>query len=238
VNANRPDLRYLRHAEEVWIDSGVEVFRDPSVKDYPKGHLERLVGLYARIRARLGPKPIYVTAPDYCDDYCPRSLWLSEEVTNIERTVESAVRCIERYPWVPWVPVIQGWCRQPESVLRCIELYRERGILDKFDYFAVGNLCVEPDADLILKTVKLVRRELPDRRLHVFGLKLSALPKVIHLIDSFDSLAWAMAVCRSLKYPSNERMPKTRRDRRLFFDAWLKSFQRLLAQPALDAYLT
>jgi hypothetical protein len=227
INANCPDLRYLEYAEEVWIDGGVEIFRDPSVKDYPRGHLERVVGLYLKVRERVGPIPIHVSTLDYCDDYNPRSLWLSDEMTNIERTVESAVRCVERYPWVPWVPVIQGWYRRPESVLRCIELYEERGLLDRFEYFAVGNLCVEDDLSITARTLRIVRRELPDRKIHVFGLKLSALRRVYHLIDSFDSLAWALWADYLKLYPTGEFMPKNRRDRVRCFDAWLARLGRL-----------
>jgi hypothetical protein len=227
INANRPDLRYLEHAREVWIDGGVEIFRDPSVKDYPRGHLERVVGLYLKVRERVGPIPIHVSTLDYCDDYNPRSLWISDEVTNIERTVESAVRCVERYPWVPWVPVVQGWYRRPESVLRCIELYEERGMLDEFDCFAVGNLCTEREPHVAYRALVLVRKKLPDRKIHVFGLHLRALRFVYRLIDSFDSLAWAKAVERSLKYPNDNYMPKNRRDRVRYFDAWLKKLERI-----------
>jgi hypothetical protein len=44
INANRPErgLRYLRRwgrVEVVIVDSGVEIFRDPSVRDYPPDHL-------------------------------------------------------------------------------------------------------------------------------------------------------------------------------------------------------
>jgi len=226
INANRPDLRYLRHAKEVIIDSGVEVFRDPEVKDYPRGHLEEVVNLYARVRSRF-EGAVYVTALDYPDDYNPRSLWISDDVTNIERTVESVVKCVERYPWVSWLVPIQGHYRDPRSVLRCIELYEERGIIDRFDYFAVANLCTEREPYIVYRTVKVVRRRLPDKKIHVFGLHLKALRLVYNMIDSFDSLAWAKAVERSLKYPNENYMPKNRRDRVRYFDAWLRKLERV-----------
>jgi len=239
VNNPRKGMPWTRYADEVWIDSGVNIFKvDLSVKDYPRGWEARLIKVYLKVRARVGRKPVYVTMPDYPDDYHPRSLWLSEEVTNIERTVENAIRLAEKYPWVPWVPVIQGWNRQPESVLRCIRLYRECGFLDEFDYFAVGNLCVENDPAIIYRTAVLVRRELPDKRIHVFGLKLSALRLVHRLIDSFDSLAWSLAVSERLKYPTNERMAKTRRDEVRFFRAWVGRMREIVGDGStLDAWL-
>jgi len=222
VNVRRPKLTYVKFAREVIIDSGVEIFRDPSVKDYPKGHVDRLVELYLKVRELVGNRPIYVTVPDYPDDYHPRGLWISEDYTNIERTVDNVLRYTDRYKWVPWLIPIQGWNRRPESVLRCIELYREHGIIDRFDYFAVGNLCVEPDIEIIYRTCKLVRKELKDKKLHLFGLKLPALKYVHHLIDSFDSMAWTRPV------DSKGHSCKNTKERIEYFEMWLRRCESII----------
>jgi queuine/archaeosine tRNA-ribosyltransferase len=225
-----PSFSFLRYAEEVIIDSGVEIFRNPDVKDYPKDHLSRVIDVYLKVRSVVYPKPIYVVCPDYCDDYHPKSLWISESYTNIERTVENVLKYTERYKWVTWLPVIQGWNKKPDSVLRCIKLYREYGIIDKFDYFAIGNLCVEPDVDIIYRTVKFVRGELSDKKLHVFGLKLNALKKVFSLIDSFDSMAWTRPVDSSL---NANYSCKTQEERVRFFERWLQKYSKIVAQQSL-----
>jgi hypothetical protein len=49
INAKNPDFSYLNSASEVIIDSGVEMFRDPSVKDYPEDWERRLVNLTTRL---------------------------------------------------------------------------------------------------------------------------------------------------------------------------------------------
>jgi hypothetical protein len=230
INVLHPQYSFLKYAEEVIIDSGVEIFRNPAVKDYPKDHIKKLIEVYLKVRRIVHPKPIYVTCPDYCDDYNPRSLWLSEEVTNIERTVANVLKYTKEYEWIPWLPVIQGWNKQPESVLKCIELYRKHSILDRFNYFAIGNLCVEPDPRIIYKTISLVRKELPDKRLHVFGLKLNALKKVFSLIDSCDTMAWTRPVNSSLK--ANWSC-KTKEERKRFFEKWLARFNSIIAQHTL-----
>jgi len=234
INVRRPSFAYLKYAEEVLIDSGVEIFRDPLVKDYPKGWERRVVKTYLKARAIVGRKPVYVTVPDYPDDYHPRSLWLSEELTNIERTVENVLRYTEKYSWIPWLIPVQGWHKKPESVLRSIRLYREYGIIDEFDYFAVGNLCVEPDVAIIYKTVDIVRRELPGKRIHVFGLKLAALRKVHRLIDSFDSTAWTRPVSRKL---GANWSCKNKEERVRFFREWLRRYYSIVGSGTLDAYL-
>jgi hypothetical protein len=212
INANCPDLRYLKHAEEVIIDSGVEVFRDPKVKDYPKWHLERLVSLYIKVVGSVGGGRVLATALDYPDDLSPGSLW-ADGRTNVERTVESVVRCLERYPWVDWLVPIQGRYRDPESVLECIDLYRERGV--KLSRVGVANL---GDDSSTVRAVRLVRRELPSASVHVFDLSLPALRRVYSLIDSFDSMAWGKVFTR---------LARSREDLRQFFDAWLAKLERV-----------
>jgi len=196
INVLHPKFSFLKYAEEVIIDSGIEIFRNPNVKDYPRDHLSKLIKVYLKAKAIMHQKPIYVTCPDYCDDYHPKSLWLNEKYTNIERTVDNVLKYTKEYPWM--LITIQSHNKKPDSIRKCIELYREYGILEKFDYFALGNLCVEPDIELIYKTVKNARNQLKDKKIHVFGLKLNVLKKIFTLIDSFDSMAWTRPVDTSL----------------------------------------
>jgi hypothetical protein len=219
INVIKPKYAPLRHAQEVIIDSGVEIFRDPSVKDYPRGHINKLIKVFMKAKAITNNKPILVTVPDYPDDYHPKSLWLSENYTNIERTVDNVLKYTEQYKWIPWLIPIQGWNKNPKSILRSIELYKEHGITDKFDYFAIANLCVEPDTQLIYKTVALGKQKLPDKKLHVFGLKLNALKHIYNLIYSFDSLAWTRPVDHS------GHSCKTTQERIEYFEKWLNRFE-------------
>jgi hypothetical protein len=201
----------LRHAREVIVDSGVEVFR-AGAEDYPKGHLERLVSLYLKAVDAAGRGRVFVTAPDYPDDFSPRALWRDGK-TNVERTVERAVECVEKYPWVEWLVPIQGHHRDPESVLECIDLYRERGV--ELQRVGIANLGDDPST---VRAVRLVRRELPNAVIHVFDLSLPALRKVYSLIDSFDSMAWGKVFTR---------LAKSREELRQFFDAWLARLERI-----------
>lgn len=226
INAIRPVFSAVRYAEEVIIDSGVEIFRDLGVRDYPKDHEVKLLRTYAKVR-HVNPRArVWVTVPDYPDDYHPQNLWLSEEHTNIERTVENVLKYTERYRSIPWLIPIQGWNKNPKSVLRSIALYKEHGILDKYNYYAVGNLCAENDMEIMYKTLKLVREALPDKQIHVFGLHLNALRKVYWLIDSFDSMAWTRPVDTSL---GANYSCKTMEERIRFFERWLERYMRIVS---------
>jgi len=239
INVIHPSFSFLRHAEEVIIDSGVEIFRDPSVKDYPRNHIIRVLRVYAKVRQSAPRARVWVVVPDYPDDYHPQNLWLSERYTNIERTVENVLNYTERYRSIPWLIPIQGWSKKPESVLRSIDLYREYGILDKFEYYAVGNLCVENDVNIMYRTLRIVREALPDKRIHVFGLHLRALRKVFWLIDSFDSTAWTRPVDSSL---GANYSCKTTGERIKFFERWLEKYNKIINSMAgsgrLEDYLS
>jgi len=234
INANNPALGYIRKhrkaIKSVIVDSGIEIFRNPEVKDYPKGHIYKIVKLHNYLRRILPNTEIYATIPDYPDDYNPRNLWLSDYETNIERTVQNVIKCTLEFDYVNWLIPIQGWNKQPKSVQECVKLYETYDwILKRYHYFAVGNLCVEPDAKIIYETVKIARELLPDKKLHVFGLKLRALELVKGFIDSFDSTAWTRPVNSKLGNWSC----KNSEERKRFFYAWINRLNEILSQKLL-----
>ena len=233
INANNPVLGYIRrhgHAiKSVIIDSGIEIFRNPATKDYPKGHIYEIIKLYNRVRRILPNAEVYATVPDYCDDYHPGNLWISREITNIERTFQNVVEYTEKFDYVNWLIPIQGWNKQPKSIERCIKLYQGYGILSEFNYFAIGNLCVEPDIKIIYATCHFARKLLPKKKLHVFGLRLRALKLVKSFIDSFDSMAWTRPVSSSLGNWSCKNLEERKR----FFYAWVNRMNEILSQKTL-----
>jgi len=231
INANNPmvGIRYIvshrKSVEAVIIDSGIEIFRDPRTKDYPGGSeawIRRLVSLYDRVRKVVGKGvEVYVTCCDYPDDYHPRSLWIDDRVTNIERTVFNILTCVDWYPDVSWLIPIQGWYRRPRSLLWSLEYLEELGVLRRYRYLAVANLCVEPNTRVIRDGVLYVHTWLRehgygDAMLHIFGLKISALSSVDGYIHSFDSTAWTRPVSARLHsvFPWSA---KSEEERILFF---------------------
>jgi len=239
INANHPQngLSYIRkfrkRIKSVIIDSGIEIFRDSKVKDYPRYWIYRIIMIHNRMKRFLPDAQILATCPDYCDDYHPKSLWLSDDVTNIERTFQNVIDYTEKFSYVNWLISIQGWNKQPKSVLRSIKLYRDHGILEEFKHFAIGNLCIELNEKIIHQTIHLVRRELPDKSLHVFGLKLRVFPIVKSLIDSFDSMAWTRPVSRALNANWSCR---NKEERIRFFEAWLERLNYYKRQKSLIAH--
>jgi len=233
INNQHPEygLRYLKtynhikDVKKIIIDSGIVIFMNPQVKDYPGGYKEqtrRQVYLYKRIKSLVPHADVYVVIHDYCDGYHPKALWLNERITNIERTIESIMYATEKYPNIPWIIPIQGHYKRPRSVLKSIMYIKEYGILDKYDYYAVANLCVEQKVDIISMTIKYAYYMLgKDKKIHVFGMKIKALKYIKDMIYSFDSMGWTKPVEKELhkRYPHS---CKTSEQRKIFFLTYLR----------------
>jgi len=236
INANNPEngIQYIishwRQVKSVIIDSGVEIFRNPSVKDYPGGArswIYRLVQIYRRLLKLVPGAEVYVTCPDYVDDYNPGALWINDRITNIERTVENVKICVSQYPDVNWLIPVQGHYRRPESLITSIDYYWNMGILDRYKYLAVANLCVERDVGILHRSVLTVRVRLKElgvldgTRIHIFGLKINALRRVRYDINSFDSTAWTRPVDSAVRTIRNASA-KTQRERVIFFCEYIR----------------
>jgi len=228
--------KHFRSIRSVIIDSGIEIFRDPNVKDYPKDIEYRLVRSYNK--AVQFCSNTYITVPDYCDDHHPKSLWINEKITNIERTVKNVEYYTSKYDF-NWLIPIQGHYKKPETVFRCLNLYDKIDIFEKYRYFAVGMLCIENDKKIIQKTLSNVREILPHKKykIHVFGLKLKALKYVSHLINSFDSMAWTRPVNNSIKKYFQDRKNRSVRTacslkgkvmEKIYFEQYIKTISKYL----------
>jgi len=234
INANNPALSYIarhrKHIKAVLIDSGIEIFKH-GYKEYPesaKVRLKKQIILYERVRRYRIPQ-IWVTIPDYPDDYTPRQCWLSGEITNIERTHWNILKAIDDYSDIPWVIPVQGHFEEPRSILRAIDLLEAAGILKKYNVYGIANICTEEKVNLIFRTLQIARIALKDKWIHAFGIKLNSLRRVHSIINSFDSLAWTKPHSRTLKQEHNHSA-KNMFERMLFFFSWYLQYLRITGQ--------
>jgi len=233
INLNRPapGLRYIRKHKDsiksVIIDSGVEIFRDPQVYDYPRGHEHKLLSIYKKVRRLV--KDTWAVIPDYPDDYRPAGLWAGG-LTNIDRTVRNVEYYTQNYADVNFIIPVQGFNNSPSSILTSLSKYKKLGILKKYDYFAVANLCVSKRVKNIIKTLYLARWALPGRYIHAFGINTFAARKARYIINSFDSLAWTFP--RSSGRPSC----KNKASRIRYFAEYIMRYAGFLDLP--EGYLT
>ena len=234
INSNNPSLEYvIKHKnfiESIIIDSGVEIFRDPNTKDYPPHHLEKIVNLYKLIKNMLRNVQIYVTIPDYPDDYHPKSLWVGNK-TNIERTLDNILYALESYNEVNWLIPVQGHYKSPKSIIYALELYQKHDIkLD--DYIAIANLCVEERVKIINKTVKLAHKWLWSNgyyytKIHVFGSDIRSIYHLKNIIYSFDSMGWTRPRV------AHGWSAKTSMERVYLFITWIYRYANVIEIPLL-----
>jgi len=237
-------LSYLRRhkekVESIIIDSGVEIFRSGK-KDYPGGPMrwfQRMLELRREIGRILGDKEIYIVSPDYPADYPGNTI-----ENNVEKTIRVLEKILELHGSEGIIGVLQGdpiWVDKDLSRFQQhISLYRD--LAGQVEYWAVGTLCTLssiriwgiPEREAIRwirRTVETARETIGNRKLHIFGLWLRALPAVKNAIYSFDSQAWTRPVSRRLK---RNWSAKNTEEREIYFKAWIRRYLSIVRQKQL-----
>jgi len=85
------------------------------------------------------------------------------------------------------LPVIQGFTIQ--EYLYCIERYEKNGLIAP--YMGVGSVCRRGSTSEIAKILSIIKGELPNVKLHGFGVKKSVLDLIPNnLLHSIDTAAY------------------------------------------------
>lgn len=85
--------------------------------------------------------------------------------------------------------VIQGWSL--DDYLFHIDQLKDHDCITPI--MGIGSICRRHKEEEIFEIIKTIKQELPNTKLHGFGVKTSVLkkfPNVINLLDSIDSAAW------------------------------------------------
>lgn len=107
---------------------------------------------------------------------------------HIELTVDNFLRLREDFPHIPWIPVLQGW--EAEDYLYCEQLYLDAGVDLAGEYrVGIGSICRRGHVPSIVKVIEQFAAR--GYRMHGFGVKITALPVIGHLLASADSYAWS-----------------------------------------------
>lgn len=105
-----------------------------------------------------------------------------------ELTVNSYLELQERAPWLPWVPVLQGWT--VIDYWRHWAHYDSRGIdLSRLPLIAIGSICRrQGTAEAVEIIGSLAKAGL---KLHGFGFKKKGIEDAERYLVSADSMAWS-----------------------------------------------
>jgi len=135
----------------------------------------------------------------------------------------------------PPVPVLQGWTVDEycESLDRMVDIYaRMARTFDQPVLVGVGSMCRrpvnDPEIGILAILDGLLPRLPPGIRLHLFGIKGSALERLVKLpqIASFDSMAWDFA---ARVHSRKHGQPNTMDRRAATMHAWYARQSRVLA---------
>lgn len=200
-------------------DSGVHFFYDnPEAEDYPSGYIDRYMELAKKLAASFGDK-IWITIPDYPDDYHPGQFG-----DNVEKTLVN-IRRFAGIENVLWMPTIQANFKDMQSFrYSCKQLRR----MKEFERVAIGTVCKVRDLEFISRCCRTARRFFPKSWIHAFGPSLNAIPYIKYYIDSFDSTAWTFP-----RTPNNHSC-KTAREREEYFLAYLSRLEHYLELPSVS----
>ncbi len=132
--------------------------------------------------------------------------WGRTVTDHIELTVSHHIKILDICNGIRAkpVPVIQGW--KVEDYLYCIDRFKEQGLIT--DYVAIGSICRRGSQKQIRKIINVIKDELPNVRLHGFGISINALKykDVWDSLYSADSGAWDYASrWRNLKENMSKR---------------------------------
>lgn len=183
---------------EVAIDVGSFNFAQRFADGFPYGVTPESIVSWCE---RFKPAPRWVVLPDWpCEGLDEHQVAVAQQ-----RTLDSHLFMLERYPDVPWtwVPVIQGlrlteYARMTVAMAELVytlrDYYAARGSPDF--RVGIGSICRRGQTATIREIVDLVAAMLPGIPLHLFGVKLDVLrldePLPPEVLDagSLDTGAW------------------------------------------------
>ena len=213
VNPRNYKELFRRSFSHAILDSGVLIFVDPEIKDYPCWFLKEYP-FKARILTNVFGDKLWVTIPDLPDDYNPGQFG-----DNVEKTLERIEEFLA-FEGVNWLPVIQSRYLNRFSFLESCK--RTRDIIGNYPRVAIGTVCKCRNLDFIEYCCVTARRFFPKSWIHAFGLTLHALPRIVGVINSFDSLAYS--------FPRNPggHSCKNQAERVQFFHAYIDRVNQIL----------
>jgi len=188
---NRRSRRFHRahvpsNVGKIMIDSGAQQF-NTRFKRYPYA-----TDYYISFAKSL--KADFIVSLDVpCDYVVARKEMTVDEALDI--TVKNAEQLYEAYQskgrmWDCYpILVIQGY--ELADFIKCIEMYKNCNLIENWDYWGIGSLCLERSSNKVYEICKAIRKELGwQKRLHVFGPNIRAIRKIWRLVDSVDSSLW------------------------------------------------
>lgn len=149
-----------------------------------------------------GWPPDFVAPQDWPCEPSVRKVTGATVREHQQLTLENYLFLVDEWPWLPWIPVLQGWDADDYRVHE--RMYLDAGVdLAGAHRVGVGSICRRGHLPEIVEVIGQFAES--GYRLHGFGIKTTALPVIGHLLRSADSMAWSYHARRNhLKLPECE----------------------------------
>lgn len=150
--------------------------------------LDEFGGMVLRMADDIGRAPDFAAIPDMPCEPMVRARTGFTSLQHAEFTVDAYCYLAEEFPWVEWLPVLQGW--EPDEYEACERMYLERGVdLAGARRVGLGSICRRGSETEIAALVERFAGR--GYRLHGFGVSIKGLRRIGHLLASTDSQAWS-----------------------------------------------
>jgi hypothetical protein len=192
------------------VDSGVELFAHGK-KDYPLWFHSRYQHTAKQWTEIYGDR-IWFVIPDYPDDYRNNPI-----ENNIAKTLRN-IKVYHEVKDVNWVYPIQS------DYLNLQSFHDSCHQVMKFnpEQVAIGTVCKCRNLDFIEACCKIARQHFYTQHIHAFGPTLSALPRILPFIDSWDSTAYFCS------RESGRGKCHNQKEREEYYFAYLKRVNKIL----------
>ena len=135
-----------------------------------------------------GWPPDFVAPQDWPCEPSVRKITGATVREHQQLTLDSYLFLADEWPWLPWIPVLQGWDADDYRVHE--RMYLDAGVdLAGAHRVGVGSICRRGHLPKIVEVIEQFAES--GYRLHGFGIKTTALPIIGHLLRSADSMAWS-----------------------------------------------
>lgn len=149
-------------------------------------------GMWLRLVEEIGRRPDFIAVQDWPCELAVRLRTGMSIHDHQEFTTASYLQLADGFPWLPWMPVLQGWT--VDDYLRHAAMYATAGVdLAACERVGVGSICRRSSQHGVAAVLEALSPL--GLRLHGFGASLNALRLAGHLLTSSDSQAWS-AVAR------------------------------------------
>lgn len=222
VNPRNWRVLLKRKFEHAILDCGVEFFEhNPTANEYPERFLKKWQQLACYATRIFGDK-LFVTIPDYPDDYHP-----GQVEDNVEKTLMNIQKFVGLDTNVHWLPSLQAKYLNPFTFFEACQ--RTKELLGNYPQIAIGTVCKTKKLEFIEYCCKVARTFFPCSRIHGFGLTIRALPKVKTLLDSFDSLAYTFPLPGlAVGYNGIWGQARDLPEKRLYFQKYVERVESIL----------